>query len=192
MQLCESTSTTSSPAPSSSSASGEGLEIKSITSFLINLYNLVSDSTSDHIVRWIPKNKTFMILDQETFTDVILPKYFRHANFTSFTRQLNMYGFRKMNPRQKLMQVFYHPRFQKDQKDMLHDIQRRTQDSKKSKKADDIILMLGGKRQAPKCSQDTDSTATEADHALPTFKAQNLEQTLLLETLKFLKQRVQK
>ena len=119
MQLCESTSTTSSPAPSSSSSSGEGLEIKSITSFLINLYNLVSDSSSDHIVRWKSKDSKFMIIDKEMFTDQILPQYYKHSNFSSFIRQLNLYGIQKMNPGQTYKQVFYHPCFQKNQKHLL-------------------------------------------------------------------------
>ena len=77
------TTTATSQVPISSE---EGLEIKNLTSFLVNLYTLVSDSASDHIVRWNLKNNTFMIMDPETFTDVILPQYFRHANFSSFIR----------------------------------------------------------------------------------------------------------
>ena len=62
------------------------LVLKTVTSFLINLYNLVSDQESDHIVRWKSKDNKFMIIDKEMFTDQILPQYYKHTNFASFLR----------------------------------------------------------------------------------------------------------
>ena len=64
----------------------EGHKFMNLTPFLKNLFALVSDSKSDHIVRWSLRNNTFVILDREKFSDVILPQYFKHANFPLFIK----------------------------------------------------------------------------------------------------------
>ncbi len=41
----------------------------------------------------------FVIKDQKVFEQHIIPKFFDHNKFSSFARQLNFYGFRKMQVR---------------------------------------------------------------------------------------------
>ena len=41
----------------------------------------------------------FVVKAQETFEREIIPQYFNHNKFSSFARQLNFYGFRKMQVR---------------------------------------------------------------------------------------------
>lgn len=48
------------------------------------------------MIRWNIEGNRFAILDVPEFADKILPKYFKHKNFASFIRQLNMYDFHKV------------------------------------------------------------------------------------------------
>lgn len=41
------------------------------------------------IIRWLPHGKGFIIADKKRFADEVLPKHFKQAKFTSFTRKLN-------------------------------------------------------------------------------------------------------
>ena len=60
------------------------------------LFHILSDAHNARFVRWTKDGQGFVILDQGGFAESVLPKYFRHKNFPSFQRQLNLYGFRKL------------------------------------------------------------------------------------------------
>ncbi|XP_004296578.1 PREDICTED: heat stress transcription factor A-6b-like isoform 2 [Fragaria vesca subsp. vesca] len=60
--------------------------------FLSKTYEIVDDSTTNHIVSWSKANNSFVVWDPQAFAIRLLPKYFKHNNFSSFVRQLNTYG----------------------------------------------------------------------------------------------------
>ena len=68
---------------------------------------------------------SFEIYDQATLAKKFLPQYFKHANYGSFARQLNLYGFTssrlKENPD---VIVWMHELFRRDHKELLKDIKR--------------------------------------------------------------------
>lgn len=62
-----------------------------IPPFLSKTFDLVDDSALDPIISWGSAGKTFVVWDPVEFARIILPRNFKHNNFSSFVRQLNTY-----------------------------------------------------------------------------------------------------
>lgn len=69
---------------------------KTQTVFIHKLYDMLEDDRISHLIWWSQDNESFCVLPGEEFSKV-LAQYFKHTNIASFVRQLNMYGFHKMN-----------------------------------------------------------------------------------------------
>jgi hypothetical protein len=63
----------------------------SVAPFLKKCYEMVDDETTGSIISWSQKGESFVIWDATEFSVRLLPKYFKHSNFSSFMRQLNIY-----------------------------------------------------------------------------------------------------
>lgn len=61
------------------------------TPFLTKTYNLVDDKSIDDVISWNEDGSTFIVWNPTVFASNLLPKYFKHNNFSSFVRQLNTY-----------------------------------------------------------------------------------------------------
>ncbi|XP_076953041.1 heat stress transcription factor B-2a-like [Bidens hawaiensis] len=92
------------------------------TPFLTKTYQLVEDKTIDDVISWNDDGSTFIVWNPTEFAKDLLPKYFKHNNFSSFVRQLNTYGFRKAVPDRW---EFSNDCFRRGEKRLLSDIQRR-------------------------------------------------------------------
>ena len=59
--------------------------------FLTKTYEMVEDPLSNSIVSWSHTGHSFIVWNPPEFARALLPKYFKHNNFSSFVRQLNTY-----------------------------------------------------------------------------------------------------
>ena len=102
-----------------------------VPGFILKLWKMINDSHCDHLIAWSADGQSFIISDPQKFTQE-LSKYFKHNNLSSFIRQLNMYGFRKVtsigNPGILIGTDdlhFHHPDFIKGKPERLDFIKRK-------------------------------------------------------------------
>ncbi|VVT47195.1 uncharacterized protein SAPINGB_P001590 [Magnusiomyces paraingens] len=119
---------------------GAGTGPKNRPAFVLKLWNMVNDKGNEAYIQWTPDGESFQVLSREQFEKIVLPKYFKHSNFSSFVRQLNMYGWHKvqdvtsgaMQSSDETWQ-FKSPNFVRGREDLLDNIVR----NKGSKGSDD-------------------------------------------------------
>ncbi|KAM7190515.1 hypothetical protein V8F33_009414 [Rhypophila sp. PSN 637] len=68
---------------------------KQIPPFVQKLSSFLDESRNTDLIRWSDKGDSFIVLDEDEFAKTLIPELFKHNNYASFVRQLNMYGFHK-------------------------------------------------------------------------------------------------
>ncbi|PWN25276.1 DNA-binding domain of heat shock transcription factor, partial [Jaminaea rosea] len=101
-------------------------------SFVAKLYSMLEDEATGEMITWGPQGDVFSVANPAEFSRVVLPVWFKHANWQSFVRQLNMYGFHKVNhtfsgaPNEEVqIWEFKHPSFRRGEVALLAEIKRK-------------------------------------------------------------------
>lgn len=68
---------------------------KQIPPFVQKLSSFLDEDRNTDLIRWSEKGDSFIVLDEDEFAKTLIPELFKHNNYASFVRQLNMYGFHK-------------------------------------------------------------------------------------------------
>lgn len=77
----------------------------------------------ERIISWSASGKAFRIEDNTLFSSLVLPKYFRTNKFSSFQRNLNLYGFAKVK-RGVDMDMYAHGSFIRGRPDLLAQLKK--------------------------------------------------------------------
>ena len=103
--------------------------------FLKKTYRMI-ETCDPAICDWTPDGDMFVVKDPDVFASEIIPQYFDHNKFSSFARQLNFYGFRKIQTKpirnvdfdQNTAKhvTFFNEKFKRGRYDLLKEIQRST------------------------------------------------------------------
>jgi hypothetical protein len=106
-----------------------------IAPFVRTLYALLEGPYDETLCEWSENGRRIVFPDPTQFAETVCPQCFRHSKWTSFSRMLNMYDFRKVSstPRSGAAparaglapMVFEHDSFRRGGQGELYLVQRR-------------------------------------------------------------------
>lgn len=98
-------------------------------------YSFLDESRNTELIRWSENGDSFIVVDEDEFAKTLIPELFKHNNYASFVRQLNMYGFHKKvglsdnsmrasERKNKSPSEYYNPYFKRGRPNLLWLIQK--------------------------------------------------------------------
>ncbi len=132
--------------------------------FPAKLWRLINDPQNDSVF-WSPNGES-VIVDQQRFEDELLSpvkqdvKPFKTTNFTSFIRQLNLYGFRKVydrsfKDRRRNLHHFHNPFFKQGRPELLVHMKRLTISNKAKMQAGEEVTCRPPRRNHQQSQHNT-------------------------------------
>ncbi|GEM06135.1 heat shock transcription factor [Rhodotorula toruloides] len=144
---------------------------------------------------WDSAGEAFIVNANKRFCDEVLPRLFGHGNLASFTRQLNVYGFRRLSNSELMSRIdvksqegysgWSHALFSRDDKSSLHLLNPRPSRARMLKKAEKQKRLEHEQHEKErKAKQVAAAAASAAAHAVgsssfPTLTAPPLGHALM-------------
>ncbi|SLM39637.1 Winged helix-turn-helix DNA-binding domain [Lasallia pustulata] len=108
---------------------------KPIPPFVQKLSSFLDEPKNKDMIRWSDAGDSFIVLDEDEFAKTLIPELYKHNNYASFVRQLNMYGFHKKvglsdnsmrssEKKHKSPSEYYNPYFKRGRPNLLWLIQK--------------------------------------------------------------------
>lgn len=99
------------------------------------MHSFLDESRNTELIRWSDNGDSFIVVDEDEFAKTLIPELFKHNNYASFVRQLNMYGFHKRvglsdnsmrasERKNKSPSEYYNPNFQRGRPNLLWLVQK--------------------------------------------------------------------
>jgi hypothetical protein len=67
-----------------------------LPNFPVKMLAILSREDLSHIISWMPHGRSWRVLKPREFEVKVIPAYFEHSKFSSFIRQANGWGFRRI------------------------------------------------------------------------------------------------
>jgi heat shock transcription factor 1 len=99
--------------------------------FLFKTYDILENPEMNDCIKWSEDGTKLIIVDTKAFESKVLPVYFKHSNFSSFVRQLNMYDFHKIKSGSNQW-LYQHRLFVRDRKEQLSLIKKKRGDARQA------------------------------------------------------------
>lgn len=82
-----------------------------IPNFPTKMHSILSRPDLRPVIAWMPHGRSWKVLDPTAFERDVLPKYFKHSRISSFVRQANGWGFRRITQKGPDENSYYHEMF---------------------------------------------------------------------------------
>eukprot|EP00538_Stauroneis_constricta_P012972 CAMPEP_0119571406 /NCGR_PEP_ID=MMETSP1352-20130426/44103_1 /TAXON_ID=265584 /ORGANISM="Stauroneis constricta, Strain CCMP1120" /LENGTH=601 /DNA_ID=CAMNT_0007621085 /DNA_START=299 /DNA_END=2105 /DNA_ORIENTATION=+ len=170
--------------------------------FLKKTYKMI-DTCDPSIASWNAEGDMFIVKDPDVFASSIIPQYFDHNKFSSFARQLNFYGFRKMQSKpirnsdfdaaSAKHVTFYNENFKRGRCDLLKNIQRSTRGGGSSSSQDAHKEIAQLKDTVAQLEKKIEDMSTKTEERIKNVEAEllgRMEQLVL--TVQFQQSQIQR
>lgn len=134
-----------------------------ITSFLSKTHDMVSEHASSHLIHWTDDGNSFVVEDPDRLAREVFPNVFKHTNFASFVRQLNMYGFHKSSPPGQKKSTFAHTYFKRDDIQLCRNIRRKTNMGNSSRSTSRSATTRSGAKRRRDSGYDSEADYVPSD-----------------------------
>ncbi|KAI8869372.1 winged helix DNA-binding domain-containing protein, partial [Ramicandelaber brevisporus] len=87
---------------------------------------ILDDSNAQGYIKWSDDGLNLVIVDIEKLEKTVMIQHFKHSKLSSFVRQLNQHGFRKIKVViENGSETYHHPHFQRDKPELMVHIMRK-------------------------------------------------------------------